>query len=699
MPACGFNVPQSAARRAGSRDMGGMGDVRMMTGRQPAIRPALRAARCAVFLPLLAAGAALADGPAAYGHPDYYPTSERPAGLQGDGSGHFPGASPVAEWDFRTGRNIVWRCRLPGWGYSSPILVGDRVFVTVDWSKLICVDARTGKILWARDNETFDLVGGDRADHLRKIWDQETGRWLEAWACCWELAYLTWKLDWIEAAKAGKPLHWRRTGFGQGKSDGRCMAADHLTPEETKQVAAKLAALSDEEVEQLRRRRAALADERQAKQWGPSVNAYVPTLCPYVRGSENERAFKGKDGESRYRELAPHGIFVDFWNGWMGTSFPTPVSDGRYVYAMFSQCQVACYDLDGRRIWIRAFTDEAVTPRLDQNYSASPILADDKLIVTFGGREVRRGGGGAWTMLRALDKGTGALIWQRKTSFLASSHSFPQVRRVLHGGVDAIASGAGTIVRTADGEPVIENLPSPIAPPLVHENEVYYLCGAGEASGGGGRLKVVLTGNARAVQAKVTWAYFPEAHKGVRWYDHVARCFPEAKLTEMEAYTIRTNVCGIFHDGKVLYGSDPTMMIRPDTGESVGAPRGSRRIEGGECRGHLVRAGDVIVGTCRGTVVRVHDLKDPTKVVAVNHLGSEWQRQVQMLNLSAEEMVRAIRELPYMPNYADWAMMQSTPWPQGDRLYIRTRDTLYCIGDRAKPYHCPKGAPPAARTR
>ncbi len=56
--------------------------------------------------------------------------------------------------------NIVWKAELPGSGTSSPIIVGDRVFVacyTGDGSdagelkrQLVCVDRRTGRVAWNR---------------------------------------------------------------------------------------------------------------------------------------------------------------------------------------------------------------------------------------------------------------------------------------------------------------------------------------------------------------------------------------------------------------------------------------------------------------------------------------------------------------------------------------------------------------------
>ncbi len=56
--------------------------------------------------------------------------------------------------------NIAWKAPLPGIGHSSPIIVGDRVFVTTCLveqkmlekpRQLICIDRVTGKVLWQRE--------------------------------------------------------------------------------------------------------------------------------------------------------------------------------------------------------------------------------------------------------------------------------------------------------------------------------------------------------------------------------------------------------------------------------------------------------------------------------------------------------------------------------------------------------------------
>jgi outer membrane protein assembly factor BamB len=61
--------------------------------------------------------------------------------------------------------NIRWKAELPGRGLSSPIITGNRVFVTacsgVDQTRLhvLCFDAETGKKLWDRQFWSTGLVG------------------------------------------------------------------------------------------------------------------------------------------------------------------------------------------------------------------------------------------------------------------------------------------------------------------------------------------------------------------------------------------------------------------------------------------------------------------------------------------------------------------------------------------------------------
>jgi outer membrane protein assembly factor BamB len=66
-----------------------------------------------------------------------------------DGSGRFPNIDPPSQW--QRDRNVLWKTPVEIGGYSSPIVVRDRVFVTEEMGSLVCLDVRDGKVLWSKD--------------------------------------------------------------------------------------------------------------------------------------------------------------------------------------------------------------------------------------------------------------------------------------------------------------------------------------------------------------------------------------------------------------------------------------------------------------------------------------------------------------------------------------------------------------------
>ncbi|HSI36434.1 MAG: PQQ-binding-like beta-propeller repeat protein [Phycisphaerae bacterium] len=72
-----------------------------------------------------------------------------------EGQGHSPEKNLPTKWDAKTGENVAWKAPLPksDTPYSSPIVVGGRVFVTVAVNadrqhRVLCFDAKDGKELW-----------------------------------------------------------------------------------------------------------------------------------------------------------------------------------------------------------------------------------------------------------------------------------------------------------------------------------------------------------------------------------------------------------------------------------------------------------------------------------------------------------------------------------------------------------------------
>ncbi|MFO0938691.1 MAG: PQQ-binding-like beta-propeller repeat protein [Gemmataceae bacterium] len=76
-------------------------------------------------------------------------------GFRGDGSSTSAAKSLPLNWS--PNKNIAWRIPLPGYGQSSPVVWGDRVFVTaVDGDQkekllVVAVDLKNGKTVWEKE--------------------------------------------------------------------------------------------------------------------------------------------------------------------------------------------------------------------------------------------------------------------------------------------------------------------------------------------------------------------------------------------------------------------------------------------------------------------------------------------------------------------------------------------------------------------
>ncbi|HVR85419.1 MAG TPA: PQQ-binding-like beta-propeller repeat protein, partial [Planctomycetota bacterium] len=123
----------------------------------------------------------------------------------------------------------------------------------------------------------------------------------------------------------------------------------------------------------------------------------------------------------------------------VGFSGLTPVSDGRRLYLWLASGVTACYDLDGKRQWIRVDN----IPAVEHGFSSSPILVDGKLIVFM--RDIL-----------AFDAATGDLAWRipliSHEGFNPGGYFHGTPARADVGGVPMIVLGNGTIVRASDGK-------------------------------------------------------------------------------------------------------------------------------------------------------------------------------------------------------------------------------------------------------
>jgi outer membrane protein assembly factor BamB len=80
------------------------------------------------------------------------PDDEKWAQFRGtDGLGRIPAMDLPGSWNAETGENILWKAPLPSQGNSSPIVWGDRLFLTVgdrNARRVLCYDTGAGNLLW-----------------------------------------------------------------------------------------------------------------------------------------------------------------------------------------------------------------------------------------------------------------------------------------------------------------------------------------------------------------------------------------------------------------------------------------------------------------------------------------------------------------------------------------------------------------------
>ena len=91
-------------------------------------------------------------------------------------------------------------------------------------------------------------------------------------------------------------------------------------------------------------------------------------------------------------------------SGGAGYASPTPVTDGKYVYAYFATNQLVCFDFEGKQQWLKFFGK----PDNTYGLSSSPLLYEDKILL-----QVDQGGEGL-SKIYALNKNTGEIVWETK---------------------------------------------------------------------------------------------------------------------------------------------------------------------------------------------------------------------------------------------------------------------------------------------
>jgi outer membrane protein assembly factor BamB len=129
---------------------------------------------------------------------------------------------------------------------------------------------------------------------------------------------------------------------------------------------------------------------------------------PDWAGSDHSYAFKvicvdANKGKLLWEQTAYDGPVFDHRHRRNTYASPTPVTDGKYVYAWFGSEGLYCYDFSGKLVWKQSLGG---IPQLGMGPGSSPVLYENLVIVT------ADQDGGDTSYIVALDKKTGAQAWK-----------------------------------------------------------------------------------------------------------------------------------------------------------------------------------------------------------------------------------------------------------------------------------------------
>lgn len=127
--------------------------------------------------------------------------------------------------------------------------------------------------------------------------------------------------------------------------------------------------------------------------------------------------YQVSDGKLLWNTSVPPGKQTA---GYAIYAVPTPVTDGKAVYAWFGSAVLVALDYDGKILW----RQERPGPfKLNPGIDTSPVLFRDTLLLL-----CDQGGGMGW--LQALGKATGEVKWEQKRPKVSVTNSTPVLIRV-----------------------------------------------------------------------------------------------------------------------------------------------------------------------------------------------------------------------------------------------------------------------------
>ena len=324
----------------------------------------------------------------------------------------------------------------------------------------------------------------------------------------------------------------------------------------------------------------------------------------------------------------------------VGTANGTPCSDGKYVWAIFGggtysgPLTVVCYDLDGKRIWARGYSDVAAG---EHGTHCSPVVVDGKLVVQ------------TIDTIGVLDAATGKDIWTAKPQGQANNGGGSPICTRL-GDTWVIIGPRRDIYRLADGKvlfvPDAQNLGHSLTTPALDQGVIYQTVGWGNS-------------NYSAFQ-------LPDAYADTIKPKQLYRVAVDAE-GKYKDYTFTNSFIGspLYDNGLVYYLTEGGILHVSDSAK--GTPAYVRMLDEMRTRVQWV----FFNGACASPALagKYVYLVDDNGITVIIEPGREFKKV-------------AVNPLECYRGGFSQEQILSTPVFEGKYMYLRTPSYLYCIGGK-----------------
>jgi len=334
-----------------------------------------------------------------------------------------------------------------------------------------------------------------------------------------------------------------------------------------------------------------------------------------------------------------------------GSTMGSVVSDGRFVYAVTALDAAVCYDLEGKRQWVTDLDGKHVlnypasAPGYIANHMSSPVLADGVLVYHHTDSACTYG----------LDAATGRIRWKSDPRPGGGGHmtpgSTPVVMRL--GATTVVIPGNGAVVRVADGKVL------------------------GAVGGGSSYNSWTAAGDVLYAQTGKAVRAVRLALDGDTLTQRVLWTTPEDLRTGIQDTSLTVT------DGKVYGGS--WGKVNSVGYAALDAATGAIALRSGGQAGSW----NTSVGFGLDKVVLRagvdHNWSNYTihEAPGLKRLGQGFLAAPPLT-----EDLRARHIAAFGTDTINWGAAGITCW--GNRIFIRSNDYLWCIGDPAQPFVAPE---------